>query len=234
MIMRAALFLFPVLLTAQTPQFEVASIRVSEQDNNRQSNTTKGLFRTHNVTVKSLITRAYDVREEEIVGGPDWVGSLGFDINAKIPAEYAEDTRTTMPLLLKRLLADRFGLVIHREPREASGFFLVTAKKGPKLTPATDTTHGASTNTHNTHMVAKNTTMEDLARFLSRSEEKIVADKTGLTGGFDFELDWAENPTDDRPSLFTALQEQLGLRLESNKVPYSAVVIDQAKKPNAN
>jgi uncharacterized protein (TIGR03435 family) len=230
--MRFTFILFSALLAAQTPTFEVASIRVSDQDNKHSSNTTKGLFRTHNVTVRSLIMRAYDVLGEEITGGPDWVGSVGFDINAKIPAEFVED-RKSIPVMIQGLLAERFGLAIHREPREASGFFLVTAKKGPKMTPAKDTTNG-STNTQNTHMVAKNTTMEDLARFLSRDQERIVVDKTGLTGGFDFELEWAENPTDDRPSMVTALQEQLGLKLEAAKVPYSAVVIDKAVKPEAN
>jgi uncharacterized protein (TIGR03435 family) len=232
--MRAAIFLLPALLTAQTPQFEVASIRVSDNDGNHESSSTRGQFRTHNISVKRLMMRAYQVQEEQISGGPDWAGSLGFDINAKIPIEYSEDRATYLPPMIQNLLADRFGLSIHREPREASGYALVVAKKGPKIRPAKDAKGGSHMDSHNTHLTAKGVNMDALARYLSGNLEKIVADKTGIAGSYDFELDWAENPADDRPSLFTALQEQLGLKLEAARVPYSAIVIDQLKKPDAN
>lgn len=231
----ATLLLIPALALAQAPQFEVASIRVGVQDNNHSTDSDKGLFRTHNISLKRLIARAYDVDESEIFGGPDWTGSLGFDINAKIPEQYANKRQETLPLMLRDLLAGRFHLAVHQELREASGYFLVVAKKGVKMTPAKNAKPGSHMNTHNTELVAEGVTMDTFARYLNSNLEMPVLDKTGLTGAFDFKMEWAgSDPSDDRPSLFTALQEQLGLRLESAKVPYSAVVIDHAEKPGEN
>ncbi|HVO96604.1 MAG TPA: TIGR03435 family protein [Bryobacteraceae bacterium] len=231
----AALLFVSTLALAQTPQFEVASIRVGVQDNNHNTNSDKGIFRTHNISLKRLIARAYDVDEGEVFGGPNWVESLGFDINAKIPEEFANNTRETVPIMLRNFLADRFHLTVHREQRETSGYVLAVAKKGVKMTPAKGTRPGSRMSTHNTELVAEGVTMEIFARDLTRMLEKPVTDKTELSGAFDFKMEWADSdPSDDRPSLFTALQEQLGLKLESAKVTYSAVVIDHAEKPGEN
>lgn len=231
----ATLLLIPALALAQAPQFEVASIRVGVQDDHHYSGTDKGFLRTHNISLKRLIASAYDVDEGEVFGGPDWTSSLGFDINAKIPEEFANKTRETVPRMLRSLLADRLHLVVHREERETSGYLLLVAKKGVKMTPAKREKPGSHMNTHNTELVAEGVNMGTFARYLTHNLEKPVADKTELPGAFDFKMEWAgSDPSDDRPSLFTALQEQLGLRLESAKVPYSAVVIDHAEKPGEN
>lgn len=223
------------LALAQSPQFEVASIRVGVQDNNHSSNSDKGFLRTHNLSLKALIAHAYDVDEGEIFGGPEWLESLGFDINAKIPEEFAGNTREMVPVMLRTFLADRFHLAVHREQREMSGYLLTVAKKGIKMTPAKGARPGSHMSTHDTDLVAEGVTMDAFARYLTRTLEKPVTDKTELSGAFDFKMEWAgSDPTDDRPSLFTALQEQLGLKLESAKVPYSAVVIDHAEKPGEN
>ncbi len=236
------------LMPAQTPvpekraEFEVASIRPARDDGDHDSETDKGFFRTHNLTLKRLIARAYAVDTRQIFGGPNWIDSDSYDITARIPAEFAQQTREKVPLMLQSLLADRFQLIIHREPRELSGYALVVAKKGPKMERAKPEETGSHADSNNTHLTAKNVTMEAFANHLSRDIGKVVVDKTGLMGGFNFELDWIperlqsgpEPSVDDRPSIFTALEQQLGLKLESAKVTTLAIVVDRAEKPDGN
>lgn len=235
------------LALAQVPdsekkvEFEVASIRPAVQDNDHDSNTDNGRYRTHNLTLKRLITIAYGIDIREISGGPGWVDSDSYDINAKIPEQFAQNrTRDTVPRMVQSLLADRFQLVIHREANQISGYELVIAKKGPKIGHANPDVKNSNMHSKNTHLTAENVTMEAFSKNLSRNSDigKLVVDKTGLTGGFNFELDWAperpESASDDRPSIFTAVQEQLGLKLEPAKVPILTIVIDRAEKPEAN
>jgi uncharacterized protein (TIGR03435 family) len=233
-----------VLMPAQTPvrekraEFEVASIRPAKDDGDHDSETNKGFFRTHNLTLKRLIARAYAVDTRQIFGGPNWMDSDSYDITARIPAEFAQQTREKVPEMIQSLLADRFQLIIHREPREVSGYALVVAKKGPKMERAKPEETGSHADSNNTHLTAKNVTMEAFANHLSRDIGKLVVDKTGLTGGFNFELDWMperlESSSDDRASIFTALQEQLGLKLESAKITTPAIVVDHAERPSEN
>ncbi len=232
------------LMPAQTPvpekraEFEVASIRPAKDDGDHDTNTDKGFFRTHNLTLKRLIARAYAVDTRQILGGPNWMDSDSYDITARIPAEYAQQTREKVPEMIQSLLADRFQLIIHREPREVSGYALVVAKKGPKMERAKPEETGSHADSNNTHLTAKNVTMEAFANHLSRDIGRLVVDRTSLTGGFNFELEWApeklESSSDERASIFTALQEQLGLKLESAKVTTLAIVVDRAEKPDSN
>jgi uncharacterized protein (TIGR03435 family) len=235
---------------AQTPgpdkraEFEVASIHVATDDGHHGSDSDKGFLTTHNLTLKRLIAMAWDVNIGQIYGGPGWVDSDSYDIRAKIPAEFAQQSREKVPLMIQSLLAERFQLAIHREPREVNGYALMVAKKGLKLERANADQEGSSSNSNNTHLKAENVTMEAFAKDLSRNRDvgKLVADKTGLAGGFNFTLDWmADRPEarldaspDDRPLIFTAIQEQLGLQLESARVPVLAIVIDRAEKPAGN
>jgi uncharacterized protein (TIGR03435 family) len=234
---------------AQTPapgkkvEFEVASIRRAIDDGNHDSSTNESLYRTHNLSLKRLIAAAYEIDLRQIYGGPNWVDSDSYDITAKFHKDAAL-THEKVLQMLQSLLADRFQLVIHRELRQASGYELVVGKKGTKMEQAKLDEKSSDIHSNNSHMIAKNVTMESFARNLSRNHDvgELVVDKTGLTGGFNFELDWSpERPDskpdaspDDRPSIFTALQEQLGLKLESAKVPVPAIVIDRAAKPEAD
>ena len=226
------------LLPAQ--EFEVASIRPAKQDGNHDLDSDRGFFQTHNLTLKRLIASAWEIDDAQIFGGPNWMDSDSWDINARIPAEFAQQTSQTVPVMIRSLLADRFRLVIHREPREVSGYTLVVAKKGPKMERAKADQNGSSSHSNNTHLKAENVTMEALAKRLSGNRDlgKLVVDKTGLTGGFNFELDWLperlESSSDDQTSIFTSLQEQLGLKLESAKVTTLAIVVDRAEKPEGN
>jgi hypothetical protein len=127
--------------------------------------------------------------------------------------------------IVQRLLADRFRPVIHREPRYVSGYVLVVSKKGPKMQAANAGKLDANLHSNDGHLTAEDVTMEALAR-----------------GGFNFELDWMPDRLDSRqdaasdvrPSIFTAIQEKLGLRLESAQVPIQAIVIDKAENPDEN
>ncbi len=229
------------------PEFEVASVRPAKDDNSQDVTGRAGFFRTHNVTLKRLIAIAYhiDIGEDlgEVSGGPKWVYSDGFDVNAKIPDEFAHGPGAAATgQMLQSLLADRFQLVIHREQRQASGYALVVSAKGPKMEPAKAGEKGQSMRSHNGRLTAVNATMQALAGHLSSAIEKPVVDHTGLTGGFNFELDWMperlsakpEASSDSGPSIFTALQEELGLKLESAQVPIQVIVIDRAAKPSEN
>lgn len=215
--------------------FEVAAIHASKDDGDHDSSSDRGLFRAHNLTLKRLMSMAYEVDARQILGGPNWVDSDSYDVTARIPAEFAQ--REKLPELIQNLLADRFQLVVHREMRPISGYELVVVKKGSKMEPSKPDQAGSNIRSRNTHLTAENVTMEAFARNLSRNRDvgELVVDKTGLTGGFKFELDWtperSDPAIDGRPSVFTALQQQLGLKLDTAKIPILAVVIDRAEKP---
>jgi len=230
-------------------EFEVASIKVAKDDGGHDVDVDKGLLRIHNLTLKRLIADAYQIDPSLVSGGPNWLDSDTYDITAKIPAEYVGLNPSKEPEMLQGLLADRFQLAIHREQRQVSGFALSVAKGGPKMEHAKPGAEDSSTRGTSTasgmHLKAINVSMEQLAMRLSRYAEigRLVVDKTGLTGTFDFDLDWLperagikpETPSDDDlPTIFVALQKQLGLKLESAKVPIDAVVVDRAEKADGN
>jgi uncharacterized protein (TIGR03435 family) len=194
------------------------------------------------VTLIDLITNAFGVRYDQISGGPSWAKSEHYDVAAKAEGE---DTITKNQLrqMLQTLLAGRFQLQLHREMRETPVYELIVAKNGPKIKEAApDATGGYVSRGFNTgqmRMEASKGTMEQLARQLSVTAGRPVIDKTGLTGYYAYTLDWASaiqppQPDSDSPSMFTAVQEQLGLKLESAKDPIEMLIIDRAEKPSEN
>ena len=225
-------------------EFEVAAVRVAAQDGDQGIDIDNGQFRTHNLTLRRLAAYAYEVDIAAVSGGPRWADSDSFDIVAKIPDELVHRQGASLPAMVKSLLADRFHLEVHRETREMAGFALVTAKNGPRMARTKATDGGSHSNGTNTHLTVQNMTMTKFAERLSRTRDigKPVVDRTGLTGGFDFELDWMPEPRgassvpadDDRPSIYTALEERLGLKLEATKVPVQTVIVDAADKPGEN
>jgi uncharacterized protein (TIGR03435 family) len=230
-----------VLAQEKLPAFDVASIRMSQHDDGQDIDSDQGIFRAHNVTARRLMALAYTLDMSEIIGGPKWLDSDRYDINAKVPAEFAEQKPSRLPEMVESLLVDRFQIEIHRDRRQMSGFALVVDKKGAKLRPSKNSEKGSETHSNGRHLIATNLTMENFTRRLSREVMGVVIDRTGLKGGFDFELDWTPeklaavpDAADDAPSIFVALQEQLGLRLELAKVPVSAVAIDRAEKPETD
>jgi len=227
---------------AALPSFEVASVRPSAPN---ATGGEAGHFRTgkiayENTRLKSLIEEAFNVKDYQIAG-PDWLSSLRFDITATMPIGTPQ---APVRLMLQRLLMERFKLAIHRETKELPKYVLVTAKNGPKMKAAAP--GGADIRSGHGRVEAQNITMSDLAAKLSSLLSRPVSDETGLTGGFNFTLDFTpETPqpmpfdggaeksvenTGNGPSIFTALQEQLGLKLESRRGPLAFLVIDHVER----
>ncbi len=230
---------------AQTAKsFEVASIRPTAPDESRtQLSIGAGRFTAEGVTVKTLIEQAWSVAEFQIVAAPGWLGSERFDINAKAEGINETNIEQMIPML-RGLLTDRFHLRFHREPREMQAFALTVSKAGPKLTPAAPPVDGKPgqglRRLGRGVLQAQNVTTSTLAEMLSRQLERTVSDKTGLNGTFDVDLKWTpdsgESPGAEGPgpSIYAALQEQLGLRLESVNTTVEMLVIDSVEKPSEN
>jgi len=231
--------------TAQNFTFEVAAIRPSNSGRPGMSiETDAGRFKAINATVSFLIQYAYGVKDFQLIGGPGWIGSDKYDIEAK--SEIKANDRE-FPSMMQALLADRFQLKFHRETREFPIFGLVVAKGGPKLTPASETGNDG-TRVRNGLLTITNGTVANLASTLTNMLGRRVLDKTGLSGRYDIALKWTPDfgqapplrpdapPADPNgPSIFTAVQDQLGLRLESTKGPLDVLVIDKVlKTPTEN
>lgn len=228
---------------ANTLTFEVASIRPSPPD--APGGVVRPLggggLRMTGATLKNVIAYAYGVREFLISAGPGWVETERFDIEGRMgssPGETApakEEQRERIERL-RSLLADRFQLAFHRETREQPAYVLVTAKGGPKFHESAET--NGRIRMYRATISGHAVGVGLLALNLSNVLERRVIDKTGLSGKYDFELKWAPEaaplPDADPPSLFTALYEQLGLRLESQKAPVELFVIDAVEKPTEN
>jgi uncharacterized protein (TIGR03435 family) len=217
------------------PAFEAASAKINtEGPGHSSADGSKGQVVMTNQTLKRLIERAYNVKPFQITG-PGWMEDVRFDIAAKYPPDTANGDRL---LMLRTLLEDRFHLAVHLESKDTPGYALVVAKSGFKLKPVepggSDTdTEGGRVQT----LTAKKTSMALLADLVARDLGEFVVDKTGLDGVYNFELRWTKddlssNATDldGVPSLFTALQETLGLRLQPQKVPVEIVVVDHAER----
>jgi len=220
------------------PAFEVASVKPDKSttgvDRVENSN---GPFIIINVSLKRCIGLAYGIEDgrDYLFSGPDWLDSERFDISAKYPPEIS---RADSLLMFRRLLEERFGLRVHHESRPFTAYALTVAKGGPKVHVSPDP-GGYRFRAQNGHATGFSISMPMLADRMSRPDfglDRRVVDLTGLSGVFDFELNWRPDgsPSDvqaDSPSLFTALQEQLGLRLELRKnIPLDVLVVDHAER----
>jgi uncharacterized protein (TIGR03435 family) len=163
-----------------------------------------------------------------------WIDSQRFDISAKSEGHGPVDKEQSN-LMLRQLLADRFGLVFHRETKELVVYSLVVGKNGPKLKEG-GTEGPYLSGLAPGKLVGTRASMASLTRALSRSLGRPVKDETGLRGQYDFTLVWSPDDAADAsgPSLFTAVQDQLGLRLESKKAPVETIVIDHLGTPSPN
>ncbi len=203
-----------------------------------------------NFTLQALIALAYDLNPRTISGGPGWLDSQHFSIEAVTPGEVAP-TRMEQMQMLRALLVDRFGLKFHREDKEFSIYELTLAKGGPKLKPAAKPDDPPQiygvVYPDRVEVPARSVTMDDFVAMLQRATlDRPVVNKTGLAGKFDFDLKFAQDETvyggelptapenSDSPHLLTAVQEQLGLKLMATHGPVSAMVVDAAVKPQAD
>ena len=202
-------------------------------------------------TLKLLIAAAYDLNPRTISGGPGWIESDHYDIVAVTPGE-VRPTHDEQMSMLRNLLTDRFKLTFHREEKVFSIYELEVAKNGPKLKASTappDDPPALISTVYPQRIVmpARNVTMNDLTRLMQRAIlDRPVVDKTGLSGRYDFDLEWAPDETQfggevppasaeaQAAPLFSAIQQQLGLRLEATRGPVQALVVDKAERPSAN
>ena len=203
-----------------------------------------------NFTLKNLIALGYDLNPRTISGGPDWFDSQKFVIEAVTPGD-VKPTRAEQMRMLRALLVERFGLKFHREDKEFSIYELTVAKGVPKLKPTATPDAEAQlfgvVYPDKIQVPARNVSMDDFVAMLQRATlDKPTVNKTGLAGRFDFDLTFAQDESQyegqvpkapentQSPPLFTAVQEQLGLKLVPTRGMVSALVVDGAEKPRAD
>ena len=232
------------------PAFEVSTVKpnVSKGLDATTRVDPGGRFRVVNAPVFWLIAGAYatiqgPLRPSQIAGAPGWLQSDRYDINAQAADAAAlpiDATVVTMRPFLQSLLEDRFKLRTHFETRQLPIYALVRAKPagplGPRLTVSSvdcvknPTMCGFSGGPG--HAKGTALTNEKLLQMMALATDRVVIDRTGLTGKFDIELEWSPDQTvTDKPSIFTAVQEQLGLKLEATRGPVDVLVIDHIERP---
>jgi uncharacterized protein (TIGR03435 family) len=225
--------------------FEVASVRLNKSG--ARGGTIEfppghERFVMTNMSLGALILVAYDITVRQF-SGAELLGSECYDIAAKAERP---TTRAEMLAMLRRLLAERFRLTVRRETRELPVYALTVVKGGPKLKPSSAPekdggtplvpAHAGGSEAETGHLIFKNESMSEFAWALSRTEatgERVVADQTGLRGIYDFELKWVREGAEG-PSIFDALPEQLGLKLEPKKAPVELVVVEHVERPTEN
>lgn len=252
------------------PSFDVATIRPSKADSLRTVRSASEL-QMLDVTARYLIEQAYNIpwandSKNRIRGGPGWIDSDHYDVEAKVAPEAAvtlqqmpeEQLRRQMNLRLQTLLADRLKLKVHFETDKQPIFAISTGKNGPKLTVFSSAGGQQNLgifvryNGQAAQMRAKGATLGDLANWLTEYSEmggQTVVNQTGLTQRYDFVLNWtreqgltngerngkSETPASTGgPALFTALQEQLGLKLVKTRGPVEIIVVDSIEHPTEN
>jgi uncharacterized protein (TIGR03435 family) len=231
------LLTLPVL--AQSPAFEVASIKPNNSGSGTSTESTSpGRVAAVNVTTSSLLQSAFGIKEFQISGGPGWLSTDKYDIAATTGSTKDLNDKELQPYL-QAMLTERFRLKIHRETKDLSVYALGIAKGGAKLTAhdgAGDTSTNISNSPLKTTLRSINISMAAFVGTLGRRLDQMVIDNTSLPGGYDLTLEWAPDPNAETtvPSLFTALQEQLGLKLESTRGPVEIIVIDNIERPTEN
>lgn len=237
-------------LSAQAPEFEVSTIKPSTfMEGVRLQLDPSGLFSTRATSLAALITFAYDLHARQILGGPGWLDQEKYDIRAK-PDQPGKPSLKQLKAMLRELLADRFQLAFHRDIRNLSVYALAVAKSGPKLARDDSDPNGvfSGIGIGLGRLGFTNIAMAEFASMLQGGSimDRPVVDQTGLgSSRYDLALKWTPDAppsqpgappdnTDTPPDLFTALQQQLGLKLESVKATVEVLIIDRAEKPSAN
>jgi uncharacterized protein (TIGR03435 family) len=247
-----------LVVAADLPSFEAASVKHSDPNakslganecSGGPGTPDPGTLHCTNSSLSLFILLAYDVKWYELIS-PDWVihggATSGYDVTAKIPAG---TSKADYRLMLQHMLADRFHLVVHRESRELPVYSLVPGKGKPKIVPSASPAPPGPRCAmgfvqNHFHWVCHNTPLKDLVGNLESQFWSDVTDETGLSGEYDFTLDfipaeewqgrvgWSPSSAivDETPSLDTAISEQLGLKLVKGKGPVPVLVVDQAEK----
>jgi uncharacterized protein (TIGR03435 family) len=250
-----------VVVVAQRPEFEVASVKLHTSDDQRvmMAALPGGRFVAANTPLRFLIRTAFQLQEDQVVGGPNWLATDRFDIEARAP-ELPGPPNAQLPAMLRSLLADRFKLTTHSERRELPVFALERMRRdgslGPGLRPtacpelAADLSRPQPCSTVQTgvgSLTLRGMPFDQVTPFLSPAVSRVVVDRTGLDGRYDIELRWTPEQPERVPgggeppagdpnalSIFTAVQEQLGLRLNSTRATVEVLVIDTVEHPTPN
>lgn len=244
--MKVLILLLGSIAWAQS--FEAASIKLNNSGRAGGGiSTYPARIKVINSSLKFCVQVAWHVKDFQVSGASGWMDAEHYDIDAVAAEPFKKDEYREM---LKALLADRFGLAIHSEMQDKQGYALVVAKNGSKLRPPVEDPSVMFSRTASGDMTleAPNVSMGQLASALSYPLGSTVVDKTGIEGRFDASFQWTPDqpmrlksgepaPAPDAtpgPSIFTAIQEKLGLRLESRKVPTEVIMIDRAQRPSEN
>ena len=248
-----ALLVGSATLLAQQPlAFEVASVKVKPADSlvTMVGGAPSGARLTlEAMSLADLVAWSYHVKPWLVTGGPGWASEskdrtgltrvVRFDINAKAEGD-APRTPNEFREMLRSLLADRFELSVHRETRQVPAYALVVDKGSPKLQASGSDATGIMRMSSG-RLTASGGTMDQLVNFFSNANgvDRPVVDHTGLAGKYDFALQWGvlragDTADSSAPSVFTALQDQLGLKLEPGPAPLEFIVIDRAGMPTAD
>ncbi len=246
---------------AQVPEtFEVASIKISVLDGSGTSFAPQpgGGLRVGSASLRSLIKFAYDLRDFQLSGTAGWMNTERYDVLAKGggvgpgPQDYKSmndaQRKAMFALIQKRLqglLEERFQLTVHRETKELPMYSLVVGKNGVKMKPTDPSVTSGSSLISEKLFRAQRASLDSIAQGLAGVLGRPVKNETGLDGFYDFKMEWTPEPSagtnaEERssdplgPSLFTALQEQLGLKLEGRKGPMEVIVVDRGEKPSEN
>jgi uncharacterized protein (TIGR03435 family) len=241
-------------LGAADPIFEVATIKLSRPDTiggGRGGRVQGGNVALLNMTLADLVTFVYDVHGHQIIGAPAWTTTEKYDVTAKAEGE-GQPTQEQLKVMLRKLLADRFQLAVHKEQRELPVYTLSVAKGGVKISrndPKNETTgvifRGPGS------VLLNNVSMDDLCKMLQNAVlDRPVVNQTGVAGQYDFSLVWtpdqiapaAPNPNslapgdrgDALPDIYTAIQQQLGLKIDGTKMGIEVLVVDKVEKPTEN
>lgn len=243
--------------TTSGPTFDVVSIHLSppspDGHNHIWDDVHASQFRTGNLSIRDLIQYAYNLPKSQIVGGPQWLDLTMYDIDAKSGPEMdarlktmrGDDAAQQKRMMVQALLNERFVLAAHNETRELPIYDLVLGKGGAKFQPSDRNGTTIDTGHSRIHVQGSGDTIGLLARELAQALGRVVVNKTGLTGRYDLTLRWTPDDApppllngapdpNAPPGLFTAIQEQLGLKLESGKGPVPVLVIDHIEKPSEN
>ena len=246
----------------ERPVFEVATIRLNTSGVGSGGLSASGVVTFNNTTVRDLIRRAYDIPPERVIGGPDWLDPELFDFTGKGEAEAPPARRM---LMLRAFLADRLKLVVRTESSEMPVFALVVARSdrrlGPQIRPssvdcaAVRASRGGATPpptpagqrpvcgavSRPGFIIAGGVTMTEVVANIGRLAGRPVIDRTGLQGGYDFDLKWVPDDVSraaprpiDGPPFAVALEEQLGLRLEATRAPLDVVIVESVERPSEN
>jgi bla regulator protein blaR1 len=258
LLLLAAIGLFNLSLARaqKAPSFEVASIKPAAPGQRGVSIEVDpgGRFVASNMSIRMLIQQAYNIKDFQIVGAPGWAGSERYDIVAK-PESGVDLGQGSLRPMMQALLAERFKLAIHRESKELPIYSLVAAKSGSKLKDSAGEQDRQMQRMGRGQVTLEGANMATLVTMLAQQLGRNVIDNTGLKGRYDIKLEWtpdegpmrgpgegmerppsetAAPPDNSGPSLFTALQEQLGLKLESSKGPVEILIVDHLEKASEN